>query len=206
MSIWNPFSKQEVSKLESVVEAPAIGARADGTNPETTGRKGWTWETRLPKDRSLGRRFAHFPERCHTPDPAGRRQCSCRLRGEAVWATNTNGQNVGAPRSRPDGNFVLYTPDKPVWHTDTKGKKDVRWCCRDDCNRGPFYVADGPAWDSKTETEAPPEAPELKTRPEVAPAAVETRHRHPHCCPCPLRGPTPWSPGTPWGHRRALLR
>ena len=25
-----------------------------------------------------------------------------------------------------DGNFVLYTADKPVWHTDTKGKKNVK--------------------------------------------------------------------------------
>jgi hypothetical protein len=25
-----------------------------------------------------------------------------------------------------DGNCVLYTPDRPIWHTDTKGANDIR--------------------------------------------------------------------------------
>ena len=41
-----------------------------------------------------------------------------------------------------DGNFVLYTADKPVWHTDTKGKKDVRLVLQDDRNLV-LYAADG---------------------------------------------------------------
>ena len=55
-------------------------------------------------------------------------------RGEAVWATNTNGQNVERAEVQTDGNFVLYTPDKPVWHTDTKGKKNVKLVLQDDRN------------------------------------------------------------------------
>ncbi len=107
-------------------------------------------------------------------------------RGEAVWATNTNGQNVERAEVQTDGNFVLYTPDKPVWHTDTKGKKNVKLVLQDDRNLV-LYAADGPAWDSKTETDqAPPEAPELKTE-EVAPAAVET----------PAPAPTPPPPPAP---------
>jgi hypothetical protein len=47
-------------------------------------------------------------------------------RDQAVWATDTNGQEVVRADVQTDGNFVLYTPDKPGWHTDTKGKKDVK--------------------------------------------------------------------------------
>ena len=55
-------------------------------------------------------------------------------RGQAVWATGTNGQDVVRPEVQTDGNFVLYTSDKPVWHTDTKGAKDVRLVLQDDRN------------------------------------------------------------------------
>ena len=120
-------------------------------------------------------------------------------RGEAVWATNTNGQNVERAEVQTDGNFVLYTPDKPVWHTDTKGKKNVKLVLQDDRNLV-LYAADGPAWDSKTETDAPPpEAPELKTETEeVAPAAVETPAPAPPPPPAPrtytvVSGDTLWA-------------
>ncbi|MDH6194340.1 LysM repeat protein [Mycobacterium frederiksbergense] len=90
-------------------------------------------------------------------------------RGEAIWSTSTNGQDVVRAEVQTDGNFVLYTSEKPVWHTDTKGKKDVKLVLQDDRNLV-LYAADGPAWSSKTETsEPPPPAPEA----EVAPAAVE---------------------------------
>lgn len=90
-------------------------------------------------------------------------------RGEAVWATATNGQDVVRAEVQTDGNFVLYTADKPVWHTDTKGKKNVKLVLQDDRNLV-LYAADGPAWSSKTETDAPPPEP---VEAEVAPAAVE---------------------------------
>jgi len=88
------------------------------------------------------------------------------VRGKAIWATGTNGQDVVRAEVQPDGNFVLYTGDKPVWHSDTKGKKDVRLVLQDDRNLV-LYAADGPAWSTKTETDAPPPAPE------EAPAAEE---------------------------------
>ena len=94
---------------------------------------------------------------------------------------------------------MLYTPDKPVWHTDTKGKKNVKLVLQDDRNLV-LYAADGPAWDSKTETDAPPpEAPELKTETEeVAPAAVETPAPAPPPPPAPrtytvVSGDTLWA-------------
>ena len=80
-------------------------------------------------------------------------------RGQARWASATNGQDVVRAEVQPDGNFVLYTPDKPVWHTDTKGKKNVRLVLQDDCNLV-LYAADGPAWSSHTKTDAPPPAAE----------------------------------------------
>jgi len=92
-------------------------------------------------------------------------------RGEAVWATGTDGQDVVRAEVQTDGNFVLYTSDKPVWHTDTKGKKEVKLVLQDDRNLV-LYSASGPAWSSRTETDAPPPpAPEETI--EVAPAAVE---------------------------------
>lgn len=97
---------------------------------------------------------------------------------EAVWSTETNGQNVVRAEVQKDGNFVLYTPDKPVWHSDTKGAKDVRLILQDDRNLV-LYGFDGPAWSSNTQTDevpAPPpaaEAPPVVSDVEVAPAAVE---------------------------------
>ena len=93
-------------------------------------------------------------------------------RGHAIWASETDGQDVVRAEVQSDGNFVLYTADKPVWHTDTKGKKNPRLVLQDDRNLV-LYGADGPAWSTKTETDAPP-PPE----PEAAPAA-EAEHEHP---------------------------
>jgi nucleoid-associated protein YgaU len=94
-------------------------------------------------------------------------------RGQSIWATATNGQDVVRAEVQPDGNFVVYTADKPVWHTDTKGKKDVRLVLQDDRNLV-LYSSDGPAWSTKTETDAPPppapEAPEAEAV-EEAPTA-----------------------------------
>jgi len=91
-------------------------------------------------------------------------------RGQAVWASGTNGQNVVRAEVQNDGNFVLYAGDKPVWHTDTKGKKNVRLVLQDDRNLV-LYSGDDAAWSSKTDTtDAPPPAPEVQA--EVAPAAV----------------------------------
>ncbi len=87
-------------------------------------------------------------------------------RGQALWDTSTNGQNVVRAEVQPDGNFVLYTADKPIWHTDTKGKKDVRLVLQDDRNLV-LYAADGPAWSTHTETDAPP-PPEAQAAPEPA--------------------------------------
>ena len=50
-----------------------------------------------------------------------------------------------------DGNFVLYASDKPVWHSHTKGSKDVKLVLQDDRNLV-LYAKGGPAWSTKTET------------------------------------------------------
>ncbi len=76
-------------------------------------------------------------------------------RGQALWSTGTDGQDVVRAEVQPDGNFVIYTADKPVWHTNTKGKKDVKLVLQDDRNLV-LYAADGAAWSTKTETDAPP--------------------------------------------------
>ncbi len=86
-------------------------------------------------------------------------------RGQSIWSSSTNGQDVVRAELQPDGNFVVYTADKPVWHTDTKGKKDVRLVLQDDRNLV-LYSGDGPAWSTKTETSEipapPPPAPEAE--------------------------------------------
>jgi LysM repeat protein len=86
-------------------------------------------------------------------------------RGQALWATSTDGQDVVRAEVQPDGNFVLYAADKPVWHTDTKGKKNVKLVLQDDRNLV-LYAADGAAWSTHTETDNPP--------PPAAEAAEET--------------------------------
>jgi LysM repeat protein len=112
-------------------------------------------------------------------------------RGEAVWATSTNGQDVVRAELQNDGNFVLYTADKPIWHTDTKGKKNVKLVVQDDRNVV-LYAADGAAWSSKTATDAPPPpAPEAEVV-EVAPAAVEEP-----APPAPPPAPPPPPPPAP---------
>ena len=90
-------------------------------------------------------------------------------RGEAVWATATNGTGADRAEVQADGNFVVYAGDKPVWHSDTKGKKDAKLVLQDDRNVV-LYAADGAAWSSRTETDAPPPEAEII---EVAPVANE---------------------------------
>jgi len=99
---------------------------------------------------------------------------------------------------------VLYTPDKPIWHTDTKGAKDVRLLLQDDRNLV-LYGFDGPAWASNTQTDevpvAPPPPAAQAPAPEVVPAAVQepAPAAEPEPAPAPrrrrLRGRTPWCLG-----------
>jgi LysM repeat protein len=118
-------------------------------------------------------------------------------RGQAVWSTDTNGQNVVRAELQTDGNFVLYTPDKPVWHTDTKGKKDVRLVLQDDRNLV-LYSGHGAAWSSKTDTkEPPPPPPAAEPAPEVAPVAVEKPAPAPEPAPEPAAPPPPPPPPPP---------
>jgi len=117
-------------------------------------------------------------------------------RGQAVWATGTNGLDVVRAEVQTDGNFVLYTSEKPVWHTDTKGAKDVRLVVQDDRNVV-LYAEDSAAWSSKTDTtEPPPPAPEAEAAAqEVAPAAEETPAPEP--TPEPEAAPAPPPPPAP---------
>ena len=116
-------------------------------------------------------------------------------RGEAVWATGTNGQGAEHLDVQEDGNCVLYAPDKPVWHTDTKGAKDVRLLLQDDRNLV-LYGFDGPAWASNTQTdEAPPPPAAESAEPQVVPAAVEETAPAP--APEPAAPPPPPPPPPP---------
>ncbi|MFZ0831756.1 MAG: LysM peptidoglycan-binding domain-containing protein [Mycobacterium sp.] len=90
----------------------------------------------------------------------------------AVWATNTDGQNVVRAEMQSDGNFVLYTPDKPVWASETKGKKDVRLVIQDDRNLVLYSKGDDAVWSSKTDTKEPPPPPAPK--PATEPTAAES--------------------------------
>jgi LysM repeat protein len=119
-------------------------------------------------------------------------------RGQAVWASGTDGQDVVRAEVQKDGNFVLYTSDKPVWHSDTEGKKDVKLVLQDDRNLV-LYAKDGAAWSSKTETsEPPPPVPEAEApAPEVAPAAAEETAPAPEAAPAPPPPPPPPPPPAP---------
>jgi nucleoid-associated protein YgaU len=119
-------------------------------------------------------------------------------RGDAVWATGTNGQDVERLEVQKDGNCVLYTSDKPVWHTDTKGAKDVRLLLQDDRNLV-LYGFDGPAWASNTQTdEAPPAppAPPAAEEPAGEPVAVAAEEPAPPA-PEPAAAAAPPPPPPP---------
>jgi hypothetical protein len=120
-------------------------------------------------------------------------------RGQAVWATGTNGQDAERLEVQKDGNCVLYTSDKPIWHTDTKGAKDVRLLLQDDRNLV-LYGFDGPAWSSNTATDEVPEAPPPPPAaeapaPEAVPAAAEDvpapAPPEPEPAPAPAPPPAP---------------
>lgn len=93
------------------------------------------------------------------------------VRGEAEWATGTDGTGADRAEVQSDGNFVIYAGDKPVWDTKTKGKKDAKLVVQDDRNVV-LYAADGAAWNSRTETDAPP-PPAKEEAVEIAPVANE---------------------------------
>jgi nucleoid-associated protein YgaU len=118
-------------------------------------------------------------------------------RGQAVWATGTDGKDAEHLDVQDDGNVVLYTSDKPIWHTDTKGAKDVRLIVQDDRNVV-VYGFDGVAWASGTNTdEAPPPPPSAEqAAPEIAPAAAE-EPLPPAEAPAPPPPPPPPPPPAP---------
>jgi LysM repeat protein len=100
-------------------------------------------------------------------------------RGNAIWASGTNGEDVVRAEVQSDGNFVLYTADKPVWHSDTKGKKNVKLVLQDDRNLV-LYSADHAAWSTKTETDAPPPPePEAAAPAEEEHPVEEAAHEEP---------------------------
>jgi nucleoid-associated protein YgaU len=104
----------------------------------------------------------------------------------------TEGHDVVHAEVQADGHFVLYSSDKPVWHTDTQVAKDVKLVLQDDRNFV-LYAADGPAWSSKTDTSEPPPPAEAESRvPEAAPAAEE-----PAPAPEPEAAPAPPPPPPP---------
>ncbi len=77
---------------------------------------------------------------------------------------------------------MLYTADKPIWHTDTKGKKDVRLVLQDDRNLV-LYGVDGVGLD----VAAPTPTPRRRRRPRPRP-------RSSRCAPVAVEEPTPPPP------------
>ena len=120
-------------------------------------------------------------------------------RGQAVWATGTDGQNVVRAEVQNDGNFVLYTADKPVWHSDTKGTKDARLTLQDDRNLV-LYGKDGAKWASNTETDQapPPPVTESAAEPEAAAeASAKNEKSAAEPAPAPEAAPAPPPPPPP---------
>ncbi|OBA85318.1 lectin [Mycobacteriaceae bacterium 1482268.1] len=108
-------------------------------------------------------------------------------RGQAVWATGTDGQPAERLEVQDDGNVVLYTSEKPIWHTDTQGARDVRLILQDDRNLV-VYGFDGVAWASGTNTDEVPPPPPAEEAPEVAPAAPQAA---PEVAPAAAEEPLP---------------
>ena len=84
-----------------------------------------------------------------------------------------------------------------MWHTDTKGAKDVRLILQDDRNLV-LYGMDGPAWSSGTQTdEAPTPPPPAAAEPEFVPAAVQETEAAPAPAEAPAEAPAPPPPPPP---------
>jgi hypothetical protein len=71
--------------------------------------------------------------------------------GQPLWATGTDGQEVGTAPMQDDGNLVLYSPGgDPVWASDTFGNGGAYLVLQDDGNLV-IYAADGsPLWATNT--------------------------------------------------------
>ena len=95
---------------------------------------------------------------------------------------------------------MLYTPDKPIWHTDTKGAKDVRLLLQDDRNLV-LYGFDGPAWASNHRLT---KCPWRRRRPPRRPRRrrwFRPRSRNPLRQRSPNRRPPPAADGSADVHR-----
>jgi LysM repeat protein len=124
---------------------------------------------------------------------------SLTSRNGAYTLTLQDDGNLVRAEVQTDGNFVLYTPDKPVWHTDTKGAKDVRLLLQDDRNLV-LYGFDGPAWSSNAQTDEAPPPPvgSESAESQVVPASIEEPVPAPApAAPEPEAAPPPPPPPPP---------
>lgn len=71
--------------------------------------------------------------------------------GQPVWASGTDGREVGSATMQEDGNLVLNAPDGgPVWASDSYGNDGAYVVVQDDRNVV-IYSADGaPVWATNT--------------------------------------------------------
>jgi GH25 family lysozyme M1 (1,4-beta-N-acetylmuramidase) len=70
-------------------------------------------------------------------------------RGDAVWATETCGQDTTVLTLQDDGNIVLEGADAPVWASDSFGSGGTTLVMQDDANVV-LYAAGGPVWSSSS--------------------------------------------------------
>ena len=116
-------------------------------------------------------------------------------RGQAVWSTSTNGQDVvSAPRSRPTATSCCTPPTSRCGTPTPRARRTCKLVLQDDRNLV-LYAADGPAWSSKTEHRRNRRRRRARAEPEVAPAAVEEPARR--RAPAPAAPPPPPPPPAP---------
>jgi GH25 family lysozyme M1 (1,4-beta-N-acetylmuramidase) len=69
--------------------------------------------------------------------------------GEALWASETCGQDTNVLMLQDDGNVVLVGPNGPVWASDTAGSGGTTLVMQDDSNLV-LYNDAGPVWASSS--------------------------------------------------------
>jgi hypothetical protein len=74
------------------------------------------------------------------------------LAATAIWASQTNGQQVGQCNMQTDGNLVIYTADqKPIWASHTNGHNGSHLEVQDDGNVVIYTANQKPIWATNTQ-------------------------------------------------------
>lgn len=69
-------------------------------------------------------------------------------REQVLWHSVNSQISIFCPQT--DGNFVVYGPSGPAWHSDTATTDATRLCMQGDCNLVMYTTDDKPRWQTNS--------------------------------------------------------